>query len=135
MVFKPCGKTQFHEKAVCEFCPQQFNLMHKRHHCRKCAKSLCSDCTVKRRLSKTDGEVYPCCVECDFAITNCHTDALISEIVSSREDLIKKVEKLLVKAEKGSHLLNEKKEKRKKELEDENEQFKITYAAEQKKIS
>ena len=109
--------------------------MHKRHHCRKCAKSICTDCTVKRRLSKTDGELHPCCIECDFAITNCHTDALISEIVSSREDLIKKVEKLLVKAEKGSQLLNEKKDRRKKELEDENEQFKITYDAEQKKIS
>ena len=103
MIFKPCGKSQFHEKLVCEFCPQQFNkLLHSRHHCRKCAKSICSDCTIKRRLSKTDPELYYCCVDCDFAITNCHSDALISEIVNSREDLIKKVDKLLAKAEKGS---------------------------------
>ena len=101
--------------------------MHKRHHCRKCAKSICTDCTVKRRLAKTDGDLYPCCVECDFQITNCHTEALINEIVSSREDLIKKVEKLLAKAEKGSQRLNEKKDSRKRELEKENEEFKLTY--------
>ena len=135
MIFKPCGETQFHKKGVCEFCPAQFKLFTNRHHCRKCAKSICSDCTIKRRLSKTDGDLYPCCIECDFAITNSHTDALINEIVSSREDLIKKVEKLLAKAEKGSQLLNEKKDIRKRELEEENEQFKISYDAEQKKIS
>ena len=96
---------------------------------------MCSDCTVKRRLSKTDPEIYPCCIDCDFAITNCHSDSLITEIVNSREVLMKKVERLLAKAEKGSQLLNQKKDKRKQELEDEIEQFKITYDAEQKRIS
>ena len=80
---------------------------------------MCSDCSVKRRLSKTDGDLHPTCVECDFAITNCHSDALIFEIVNSREDLISKVVKLLAKAEKGSAILNEKKNKLKQELETE----------------
>ena len=95
-----------------------------------CAKTICSDCTVKRRLSKTDPEIYPCCVECDFLITNSHSDALLDEIVTSREELIKKVDRLLVKAEKGSQMLTQKKEQRKRELEDEIEQFRVTYEQE-----
>ena len=59
-------KSQFNEREICQTCPVKFNLLNKRHHCRVCAASICSDCQVKRRLSKTDAEVYPVCIQCDF---------------------------------------------------------------------
>lgn len=50
--FKPLSKNVYNEKDVCEFCPQLLKgLFNNRHHCRMCAKSMCSDCQVKRRLS------------------------------------------------------------------------------------
>ena len=66
MEFNVVHKSNFNEREVCQTCPTKFNLLNKRHHCRVCAVSICSDCQVKRRLSKTDAEVYPVCIQCDF---------------------------------------------------------------------
>ena len=82
MEFLVVGKAHFNEKDQCETCPVMFNLFNKRHHCRKCARSICANCEVKRRLSKTDSETYPVCVHCDFGLTNSDQLRLFSEVVA-----------------------------------------------------
>ena len=94
--------------------------MTKRHHCRMCALSICANCQVKRRLSKTDADVHPVCINCDFQLTNSHQLQLFNEVVSKREELISQVQSLVEQGERATELLNKRKEERKSDLQAEN---------------
>ena len=71
---------------------------------------------MKRRLSKTDAEAYPVCVNCDFSLTNSHQLQLYREVVERREELIDHVSELVEQAEKVTEQLARKKEEKKAEL-------------------
>ena len=88
-----------------------------------CASSICSNCEVKKRLSKTDSEAYPVCVNCDFELTNSHQLKLYKEVVAQREDLIDQVQTLVEQADLATEQLNRKKEERKEALAKETKRF------------
>lgn len=81
-----------------------------------CASSICSDCQVKRRLSKTDAEVYPVCIHCDFELTNSHQLQLYNEVVVQREELINEVTMLVEQAEQAVDTLTLRKKDAEAEL-------------------
>lgn len=64
----------FHELKHCEICEQVFNLTIRRHHCRKCGKSVCSKCSAQLKvLSKQDQltkQAYRVCDGCDTELEN-----------------------------------------------------------------
>lgn len=73
MTFQVVDKSQFNERDQCQTCPTVFRrVLVKRHHCRVCGFSICTECSIKRRLSKSDAEVYYVCINCDFELTNSH---------------------------------------------------------------
>ena len=136
MEFRPIHKSQFHDLDKCETCPQIFNkLLNKRHHCRMCAKSICTNCQVKRRLSKTDPDAYPVCVNCDFELTNSHQLQLFREVVNKREELISQVQMLVEQGAKETEYLNRKREERKAELTTETKRIDMELTNDRKQVS
>ena len=130
MEYEVVHKSKFHEREACETCPTTFKkMLVKRHHCRVCAASICSDCTVRRRLSKTDGEAYPVCVHCDFELSNNYQLELFNKVVTQREELIDQITGLLGRVEREAQALDQKRESRQKELDDENQNFLIDHEA------
>ena len=69
-VFVPAKKEDFHKREVCEECEKKFSIGVSRHHCRRCAKSVCEPCSRKRRLSKCDADLHYACLSCDFEVSN-----------------------------------------------------------------
>jgi hypothetical protein len=69
--FNPEAIT-FHELKACEICEQTFNMTIRRHHCRRCGKSVCSKCSGNMKpLSKSDQKTaYRICDACDTEIEN-----------------------------------------------------------------
>jgi hypothetical protein len=69
--FNPDDIT-FHELKACEICEQTFNMTIRRHHCRRCGKSVCSKCSGNMKpLSKADQKTaYRICDACDTEIEN-----------------------------------------------------------------
>jgi hypothetical protein len=65
-------KVQFHEKDNCEICILKFNTSNRRHHCRRCGKSVCNKCSANQKaLSKSDSKtLYRICDACDTEIQN-----------------------------------------------------------------
>ena len=73
----------------CEFCGKEFKkVLVKRHHCRMCARSMCSECTTKRRLSKTDATCHQICFECDFDLVNANQMDYFRQACEERDELI-----------------------------------------------
>ena len=63
-----------HECMIC-YTPFTVKLKIKERlpirHCKKCAKSVCDNCSgTRRQLSKEDTEKYRVCDECDFELDN-----------------------------------------------------------------
>jgi len=60
-------KVVKHEKSQCEICYLKFGISNKRHHCKRCGKSVCSKCSLNQRpLSKKDLKtIYRVCDYCD----------------------------------------------------------------------
>ena len=61
-------RESFNNLNFCELCDRNFNKLKgiSRHHCRKCNKSVCQQCSAsKRRLAKNDTELYRVCDFCD----------------------------------------------------------------------
>lgn len=135
MEFTVVPKSQYNERDQCETCPTVFTLMKKRHHCRVCAFSICDACEVKRRLSKTDGETYPVCVNCDFNLTNSYQLRLFNEVVAQREELIDQVQSLVEQGELATEQLNRKKEEKKAELQKESKRIDQELKLERDKIT
>ena len=62
------GKEQFNNMNYCELCDRNFAKLKgiARHHCRKCNRSVCQQCSnSKRRLAKNDDTLYRVCDFCD----------------------------------------------------------------------
>ena len=78
-------KETFHKADNCELCNKKFTLTFRSHHCRMCSKSVCSQCSLERRLSQEDKERYHCCNECDFELSNAHARANLKQMVDQRE--------------------------------------------------
>ena len=66
--FDECGKESFNLNKMCELCEVVFNKIKgiNRHHCRKCHRSVCTQCSNnKRKLSKKDDTLHKVCDFCD----------------------------------------------------------------------
>jgi len=70
-VFDP-NSVGFHELKACEICEVLFNLTQRRHHCRRCGKSVCNKCSANMKpLSRQDTKtLYRVCDACDTEIEN-----------------------------------------------------------------
>lgn len=66
-------EKKFNLMNYCELCDQQFSKLKgiSRHHCRKCNKSVCQQCSNnKRKLAKQDETLYRVCDQCDTILSN-----------------------------------------------------------------
>ena len=99
--FKIAEKEEFLEEDVCAGCEVSFKgfLSATRHHCRVCASSVCTNCCIKRRLSKSDPELHYCCNDCDFKIANNHYKTKTEYINSERDQLIDEITEFLIKTD------------------------------------
>ena len=79
-----------------------------RHHCRVCAASVCDNCCIKRRLSKSDPELHYCCNDCDFKIVNNHYKSKTEYINIERDQLINEITEFLIKTDSELVALKEK---------------------------
>ena len=64
--------VEHHELKQCEICETTFNMTSRRHHCRKCGKSVCSKCSANMKaLSRQDSKtLFKICDACDTEIEN-----------------------------------------------------------------
>lgn len=64
--------VKFHEFKYCEICEQVFNMTIRRHHCRRCGKSVCNKCSANMKpLSRSDPKtIYRLCDGCDTELEN-----------------------------------------------------------------
>jgi len=63
----------WHNFNYCELCDRTFSKFKgiSRHHCRKCLKSVCQQCSSNtRKLSKQDDTKYRVCDFCDTQLSN-----------------------------------------------------------------
>jgi hypothetical protein len=99
--FKVAEKEEFCEEDTCIGCEVSFKgfLSATRHHCRVCAASVCDNCSIKRRLSKSDPDLYYCCNECDFKIVNNHYKSKTEYINTERDQLIDEITEFLIKTD------------------------------------
>lgn len=65
-------KELYHEENQCELCDVTFKkVFNPRHHCRRCYKSVCNNCSgSKRRLCKKSEKEYRVCDACDTQLSN-----------------------------------------------------------------
>jgi len=66
-------RDQFNCSNFCELCDRTFAKLKgiNRHHCRKCNKSVCQQCSNnKRKLSKQDETLFRVCDFCDTHLSN-----------------------------------------------------------------
>ena len=67
------AREAFHEGKACELCEKTFNKIKGigRHHCRKCYKSVCQQCSSqKRKLAKNIDTLFRVCDYCDTQLSN-----------------------------------------------------------------
>lgn len=97
--FQVKQKGDYHNLDNCEFCFRNFTFRQPRHHCRKCAKTVCERCSVKRRLSKCDGELHYCCFECEFTIINQRNYEALDKAKKAQKDMLESLTNTLTKAD------------------------------------
>ena len=71
--FDDFGKEALNLQKMCELCEVVFNKIKgiNRHHCRKCHRSVCTQCSNnKRKLSKKDDTLFKVCDFCDTQLSN-----------------------------------------------------------------
>lgn len=67
-MLKDGDKEAWNLKTYCELCDRTFSKLKgiSRHHCRKCNKSVCQQCSNNRRkLAKSDETLFRVCDYCD----------------------------------------------------------------------
>jgi hypothetical protein len=67
------NSKNFNQLNYCELCDRTFNKLKgiPRHHCRKCNRSVCTQCSNnKRKLTKKDDSLYRVCDACDTMLSN-----------------------------------------------------------------
>ena len=80
-------RDQFNENKFCELCDTTFNLITKRHHCRKCNKSVCHACSgTKRQISKQDTTLHRVCDYCDTQLSNFKLEQNQNMILKAQEE-------------------------------------------------
>jgi hypothetical protein len=80
-------REEWNEKSFCELCDTTFNLRTKRHHCRKCKKSVCQSCSgTKRQISKKDQTLYRVCDYCDTQLSNFKLEQNQNMILKAQEE-------------------------------------------------
>jgi hypothetical protein len=89
--FSVLGKDKYHNSEVCELCERKFTMMFRPHHCRVCAKTCCDKCSLERRLSQEDIQIYFTCNECDFELTNSHLKTLLTNMYDQRDEMMQTV--------------------------------------------
>jgi hypothetical protein len=80
----------FHELKHCEICEQVWGMTIRRHHCRKCGKSVCSKCSAQLKpLSKADvasKTAYRVCDGCDTELENFKLKQNHDEIIKAQAE-------------------------------------------------
>ena len=82
-------KDQFHEEEACELCQSKFKKFggNPRHHCRRCYKSVCNQCSGnKRRLAKNSDKVFRVCDFCDTQLSNYKLEMHQRTILKAQEE-------------------------------------------------
>ena len=61
------GSSHGHSAANCQLCQTPFNIARRRHHCRACGRSVCSDCSPHYRCLPELGHTAAVrhCSECE----------------------------------------------------------------------
>jgi hypothetical protein len=125
--YKVADKDEFNEADNCEMvnCGANFKGIKgaKRHHCRRCAKSVCEKCSLKRRLSKTDAELHYTCTQCDFKLTNSHFQKYTTDINNDRDLLINQISEIMLRADPEIRDLQAKVQELTAQIKAEEEQF------------
>ena len=123
--FKIAEKEEFLEEDNCAGCEVTFKgfMSATRHHCRVCAGSVCVNCSCKRRLSRSDPELYYCCNECDFKIVNNHYKRKTDEINNDRDILINEITEFLIKIDAELTSLKDKEQQVSESLKQTNDQY------------
>ena len=115
--FNPDDIT-FHELKSCEICEQVFNMTIRRHHCRRCGKSVCSKCSGNMKpLSKLDQKTaYRICDACDTEIENCKLKKNHDEILRTQNELIEVLKVSIEQADGRKQLLKDDYERQKAKM-------------------
>eukprot|EP00347_Sterkiella_histriomuscorum_P016764 403351941 len=83
-------KVEFHELNNCEICYIKFNTTHRRHHCRRCGKSVCGKCSNNEKpLSRSDQKkLYRVCDQCDTELQNFTLKKNLDDILTAQKEQI-----------------------------------------------
>ena len=103
--------AKFHMNTVewaqadqCQLCGKGFSKlkMNGRHHCRRCGRSVCENCSKdnKLQLSQNDPNLYRCCDACAARIENL-------DVVAEMKDRIGKMRNEKDRLENVTRKLNE----------------------------
>ena len=66
-----CKTVRWYDSEHCMLCKMEFGIFKRKHHCRRCGRCCCSECTQnKRMLSKSDKSIFRICDLCDTKIEN-----------------------------------------------------------------
>jgi hypothetical protein len=82
------GRESFNLCNFCELCERNFNKISlPRHHCRKCNKSVCNQCSNnKRKLSKQNDQLLRVCDFCDTQLSNFKLEQNQLIIIKAQEE-------------------------------------------------
>lgn len=111
-------EIKFHELDSCEICEQVFNMTNRRHHCRRCGKSVCTKCgSNMKALSRSDQKtLYKICDACDTDLENFKLKKNHDEIIVAQRDQIEVLKVAIESAEARKSILKEQYDKQKAEL-------------------
>lgn len=58
--------------SLCPLCKDKFTMINRRHHCRRCGKLVCGDCSKRRAVIKTGGPRERLCDPCVQEMSKTH---------------------------------------------------------------
>lgn len=110
-----------HELKSCEICDVVFSMTQRRHHCRRCGKSVCNKCSANMKpLSRQDAKtVYRVCDACDTEIENFKLRKNHDEILRTQADMIEVLKVSIETADQKKALLKEDYERQKVKMQEE----------------
>ena len=83
-------KVEKLKSPVCTLCNRKYGLLVlSEHHCKRCGRSVCADCSESKRvLSKQDEKFYRVCDSCDTKMQNFKLENMLKTIHELKENSI-----------------------------------------------